>query len=114
MSYGVRKDFYSSKAWKEVRLNIWLKQSCLCAICGKPVYVDGITEYIPKDYRRTGIVHHKKFLNDSNVYDDDTTLNEDNLIGVCKECHELLHHEDIVTRKGYMFDGDGNLISRGA
>lgn len=110
MSYGVRKDFYNSKAWKTVRKNIWLKQNCLCARCYKPVYVDGISEWIPKDKRRTGIVHHIEYLNDTNIEDDNITLNEDNLIGICKECHEKEHHQDIATRKGYEFDSYGNLI----
>lgn len=112
MSYGVRKEFYNSKAWKTARKNIWLRQSCLCAICNRPVYVDGISKYIPKYKRRTGIVHHKIWLNDTNVYDNNIALNEDNLIGVCKECHELEHHKDIVTRKDIMFDDDGNPIKR--
>ena len=110
MSYGVRKDFYNSKAWKTVRKNIWLKQNCLCARCYKPVYVDGISEWIPKEKRRTGIVHHIEYLNDTNIEDDNITLNEDNLIGICKECHEKEHHQDIATRKGYEFDSYGNLI----
>lgn len=112
MSYGVRKDFYNSKVWKTVRKNIWLKQNCLCAICGKPVYVSGITEYVPKENRRIGIVHHKEHLDNTNVYDDNITINEDNLIGVCKECHEELHHQDIANRIGYSFDEDGNLIKK--
>ena len=112
MSYGIKKDFYQSAIWKKVRKNIWLKQNCLCAICNKPVYVDGISEWIPKENRRTGIVHHKIFLDNNNIYDDNITINEDNLIGVCKECHELEHHTDISTRKDYMFDDYGNLIRR--
>ena len=58
MSY-VTKDFYHTKAWKQVRKNVWIKQNLLCAICNKPVYVDGLSEYLPKEKRRTGIVHHK-------------------------------------------------------
>jgi len=112
MSYGIRKSFYQSKLWKQVKNNIWLKQSCLCAICHKPVYVNGISDYIPKDKRRTGIVHHKVWLDDSNVYDENISINEDNLIGICKECHENEHHKDISTRKEFMFDEQGNLIKR--
>lgn len=112
MSYGIRKDFYNSKVWKVVRKNIWLKQNCLCAKCGKPVYVDGITDYLPKEYRRIGIVHHIIELDNNNVYDDNVTIDEANLIGVCKECHELEHHKDIATRKEVMFDEYGNLIKR--
>lgn len=110
MSYGVRQDFYQSNVWKHVRKNIWLKQSCLCNRCGRPVYVDGISEYMPRENRRMGIVHHKEYLNDTNVYDDNIALNEDNLEGICKECHEKEHHQDIATRKGYEFDSNGNLV----
>lgn len=113
MSQGIRKQFYQSKAWKSSRKTIWLKQNCLCAICHRPVYVDGITEYMEKPYRRTGIVHHIEELDNINVLDENIALNEDNLIGVCKECHEQLHHQDVATRKEYQFDGSGNLLPRG-
>lgn len=112
MSYGARRYFYNSKLWNDVRKNIWIKQNLLCAICGKPVYVDGISDYLPKEKRRTGIVHHKIWLDNNNVYDDDITLNEDNLIGVCKECHEDIHHNDLVHRKEVTFDEEGNLIKK--
>lgn len=112
MSYGIRKDFYQSKVWKTIRKNIWLKQNCLCAICNKPVYVDGISKWIPKEYRRTGIVHHKIHLDNKNIYDENITINEDNLIGICKDCHEIEHHPDISTRKEVMFDEFGNLVKR--
>ena len=54
MSYGIRKDFYNSKAWKTVRKNVWIKQNLLCNRCHKPVYVDGLSDYIPKD-KRSGL-----------------------------------------------------------
>lgn len=112
MSYGIRKDFYNSKAWKTVRKNVWIKQQLLCNRCYKPVYVDGISKYIPKEQRRTGIVHHIKYLNDTNVNDDSVALDMNNLEGICKECHEKEHHKDTVTRNEVMFDKDGNLIKR--
>lgn len=112
MSYGARQYFYKSKVWKNVRHSIWLKQNLLCAICHKPVYVAGISDYIPKENRRTGIVHHKIWLDNNNINDDDITINDDNLIGVCKECHENIHHPDVSHRKDVMFDDDGNLISK--
>ena len=110
MSYGVRKDFYNSKAWKTVRKNVWLKQNCLCARCYKPVYVDGISEYIPKENRRIGIVHHKIHLDNTNVYDDEISLNEDNLEGLCIECHNQEHNPITSTREEYAFDEYGNLV----
>ena len=111
MSYGIRQDFYQSKAWKNCRKEVWLKQNLLCGICGKPVYVKGLSEEIPKEYRRTGIVHHKEHLNNENVYDDNVSLNIDNLIGVCLECHNSIHAEHNSTRPEYEFDELGNLVS---
>lgn len=110
MSYGLRKEFYNSKVWKDVKKSIWLKQNLLCNRCHKPVYVDGISEWIPKEQRRTGIVHHIEYLNDSNIYDDNVTINEDNLEGICKDCHEKEHHQDVAIRKEYKFDIQGNLV----
>lgn len=111
MSYGIRRKFYLSKAWQDVRKTVWLKQNLLCNRCHKPVYVDGISDYIPKEQRRTGIVHHKIYLNDSNINDKGITLNIDNLEGLCKECHEKEHSKGQAIRNGYRFDDDGNLIS---
>lgn len=112
MSYGVRKKFYQSDTWKMVKNNVWLKQSLLCARCNKPVYVDGISKWLPKEKRRRGIVHHKIHLDDNNVFDLNIALDSSNLEGLCKECHELEHHQDTVTRKDLMFDENGNLIKR--
>ena len=105
-----RIDFYKSTAWKRVRKNIWLKQNLLCARCHKPVYVDGLSEWIPKEKRTKGIVHHKEYITDLNVYDDNITLNEDNLEGLCIDCHNEEHFKQQSTRDGYMFDEYGNLI----
>ena len=113
MSYGIRKEFYQSKAWQDVRKTVWIKQNLLCNRCHKPVYVDGISDYLPKGKRRTGIVHHKIYLDDSNVSDKDITLNIDNLEGLCKDCHEKEHNKGQATRNNYYFDEDGNLQSTG-
>ena len=86
MSYGIRKDFYNSKAWKTARKNIWIKQNLLCSRCHKPVYVDGLSEWIPKDKRRIGIVHHKEYLDNTNVYDDNIKLNEDGKTDAVSGC----------------------------
>lgn len=107
---SIDSSFYKSKAWKQVRLTIWIKQCCLCGICGKPVYVDGISEYIPKEKRVKGIVHHIEHLNNDNVIDDNITLNEDNLIGVCIDCHNAIHFKQSTLRPGYSFDENGNIV----
>lgn len=110
MSYGKRKEFYNSKLWKTIRKNVWIKQNLLCAECHNPVYVDGLSDYLPKEKRRTGIVHHKIFLDDFNINDENITINEDNLVGVCKDCHEKAHHANMSCRDDVMFDEEGNLV----
>ena len=112
MSYGVRKDFYNSKLWKQVRKNIWIKQNLLCANCYKPVYVDGLSDYIPKENRRTGIVHHKIWLDNNNIMDDNITIDENNLIGVCLDCHNRIHSGSSSIRKEFEFDEEGNIIPK--
>ena len=112
MSKGIRKEFYQSKAWRKTRRNIWLKQNLLCNRCHKPVYVAGISEYIPKEKRRTGIVHHKIYLTNSNIEDKAIALGENNLEGLCKECHEKEHNQGTATRTEYSFDELGNLIKK--
>lgn len=107
-----RKEFYQSKVWKQVRKNIWLKQSCLCAECHRPVYVDKISEWIPKEKRLKGIVHHKEYLNDININDESISLNEDNLEGLCIDCHNKEHFTTDVTKSDVMFDEEGNLVKR--
>lgn len=107
-----RVDFYKSKVWKRVRKNVWLKQNLLCARCKKPVYVDGLSEWIPKEKRTKGIVHHKEYITDLNVYDDNITINEDNLEGLCIDCHNEEHFKQSATRSEYAFDELGNLIKK--
>lgn len=103
-------EFYYSVAWKRTRKEVWYKQHCICNRCGKPVYVDGISEWLPKEKRNKGIVHHKEYLNNNNVMDDNIALNIHNLEGICESCHNKEHKATEVLRKGYDFDEDGNLI----
>lgn len=107
-----REEFYQTKAWKQVRLNVWRKQFCLCARCKRPVYVNKLSQWIPKDRRLKGIVHHKVYLNDDNFYDTSISLNEENLEGLCIDCHNKEHFESLVIRNDLMFDEEGNIVQR--
>ena len=109
MSYGRRREFYNSRAWQDVRKTVWLRQNLLCNRCHKPVYVDGISDYLPKGQRRIGIVHHKIYLDDTNIYNKDIALGLDNLEGICKDCHELEHNKGQAIRNNYYFDEEGNI-----
>ena len=107
-----RAEFYQSKAWKQLRKVIWLRQHCLCARCGRAVYVKGLTDYIPNDKRVKGIVHHKEYLDDVNVYDDSISLNEEKLEGLCIFCHNTEHFKSKSPQHDVIFDSNGNLIKK--
>ncbi len=106
-----RKDFYNSRLWRKVRLNVWRKQHLLCASCGLPVYVDKLSDYIPKEKRRTGIVHHIEHLTEENFLNPEISLDESNLVGLCLSCHNKIHGEQPI-REGLSFDEEGNLVKQ--
>jgi 5-methylcytosine-specific restriction endonuclease McrA len=71
MAKEFAKQFYNSKAWREVReLRIGMDRG-ICQICGKPGNeVDHIIELTP-----------------DNIYDEMIALNLDNLRTLCHRCH---------------------------
>ena len=71
--------FYSSKKWKELRKQVAEESFYICSICGKPTYSN------------QGIVHHKIPVTEENINDPSITLNKNNLMYVCRNCHEALH-----------------------
>lgn len=110
MSYRIRNTFYDSKAWRTIRKEVWREQHLLCNRCHRPVYVDGLSEYIPPEKRLKGVVHHIEYLDINNINDPEKALGRDNLEGLCIDCHNKEHFKPTVLRDGYMFDDEGNLI----
>lgn len=88
-----------------------ISRQCICERCGRPVYVSGVNDTLPKNKRLRYIVHHKIYLTDENVNDDSIAYDWNNLELLCIDCHTTEHHEQ-PTREGLMFDGDGNLVER--
>lgn len=80
--------FYNSPQWKKVRQAYRISKHNICERCG------GIGYY----------VHHKTYINKSNIFNPDVTLNFDNLELLCKDCHNKEHFEQNE------FDADGNLL----
>ena len=109
---SIDRKFYDSKAWKTVRKQVWLEQHLLCNRCHRAVYVDGLSQYIPKEKRLKGIVHHKEYLSDDNINSKEKTIGRYNLEGLCIDCHNKEHFSSDATRKNIMFDEDGNIIER--
>ena len=107
----MRKDFYNTKAWKRNRTAYAISQHCICERCGRPVYVSGVNEFLPKDKRLRYIVHHKIHLDETNYTDDSVALDWNNLELLCIDCHTQEHME-MATKDDVMFDEQGNLIKR--
>lgn len=107
---SINPSFYKTKLWKQIRRTYALSKYCICERCGKPVYVDGINDYIDKDKQIKGIVHHKEHLNQQNYTKDEIAYDESNFELLCIDCHNKEHFTNEILRDGYKFDDDGNLI----
>ena len=74
------KTFYKSKAWQRVRESVMQRDGRLCVDCMK----QGL-------YRPAEEVHHITELTPENINDPEISLNMDNLVSLCKECHQKRH-----------------------
>lgn len=99
MAREFSKAFYKSKEWKKARDYVFNRDNGLCQDCLKKGKLTPGKE-----------VHHKVFLTPLNINDPDITLNENNLILLCKDCHHNRHNERKSVRDGLMFNEYGELI----
>ena len=101
------KKFYRSKEWQVTREYILKRDNYLCQRCGEPAEE----------------IHHIIRLTPQNITDPKVTMNPDNLISLCKNCHFEEHKtEKIVARIKankkvdedceYEFDENGFLIRK--
>ena len=74
------EQFYKSAAWKSIRDTAMKRDAWLCVDCLKSGRVTPAEE-----------VHHIIPLTPENVSDPTVTLNLDNLVSVCRECHKKRH-----------------------
>lgn len=88
------KRFYHSKLWKRVRDRYMKEKHYLCERCG--------------GYAK--IVHHKSYINDSNLNDLNILIDFSNLEALCLDCHNKEHFKKERTRKEFEFDNEGNFI----
>ena len=84
--------FYRSAAWQQARLIKITSANGRCEKCG------GVGEE----------VHHIIHVTPSNVEDLQVTLNQNNLILLCKDCHNKEHER--FSKNGKYFDKDGNIL----
>jgi 5-methylcytosine-specific restriction endonuclease McrA len=84
--------FYRSAAWQQARLIKITSANGRCEKCG------GIGEE----------VHHIIELTLENINNPEITLGKNNLILLCRDCHNAQHQR--FKKKESQFDFDGNLI----
>jgi 5-methylcytosine-specific restriction endonuclease McrA len=72
--------FYKSKSWQACRAAAWSRDRGLCQDCLKSGRIT------PAE-----IVHHITELTPQNIGNPSISLNLDNLVSVCRECHAKRH-----------------------
>ena len=97
MARDFAKQFYNSKKWQKARMMKISSEHGICERCGKAFN------------SRNLIVHHKVYLNETNIHDENISLNQENLECVCWTCHNREHNTKERERV-INFDEDGNII----
>ncbi len=91
MTERERKNFYSSAAWIDKRINILRRDHFECQECRKRIEKakqEGVELPVYDRWIRPAtLVHHIKHLEDF----PELALDDDNLESVCMECHNRLH-----------------------
>ncbi len=93
-----QKAFYNSKAWQRCRSEYLSTVGGLCERCEK----NGII-------KPAKIVHHKEYIDITNIDDPNILLSFDNLEAVCLDCHNRIH---FPSQKRYRIDEFGRVEIR--
>lgn len=103
MARAFSKPFYNSPEWQKVRQAVLMRDRFLCVKCGRPAEE----------------VHHKTHLSPKNIGDPRITMDMDNLISLCRDCHFAEHRGERIDglRKTkddypYEFDANGMLVEK--
>ena len=90
--------FYKGKKWQRIRALVWARDKGLCQRCLK----DGII-------KAGDTVHHIVEITPDNINDESISLNPENLMTVCRDCHAAIHKKSLDRR--YEIDELGRVIS---
>lgn len=95
MAKPYAKAFYNSRAWRDARQLALHRDRYTCAYCAK----------------RAEEVHHIIELSPENINDVNVTLNLDNLMSLCHNCHNrVTHGNGGDVQEGYCFDENGFVV----
>lgn len=92
--------FYNTTVWQNCRNEYVKSVGGLCERC----YKNGIIKHGEH-------VHHIKHVTPENVSDPSVTLNFDNLILLCRECHGEMHRDK--SKKRFKVDKYGRVTANG-
>ena len=96
MAKNFSKKLYGSKEWRNIRNFVLNRDFYMCKICGEI---------------NCNTVHHVVELTPANINDSNITLNPDNLVTVCNQCHDEIHGRNYRReQERYSFDANGNII----
>lgn len=87
--------FYSSAEWQKCRELAKQRAGGLCEAC----WLEG--KVTPAD-----VIHHIKPITPQNINDPWITLNQDNLMALCADCHAKIHNP---TKRRYKIDEAGRV-----
>lgn len=90
--------FYKGTAWQRTRAVAWARDKGLCQDCLRKGIIKPAQE-----------VHHIKELTPENIDNAAVSLNLDNLVSLCKDCHAQRHVKNV---RRYEILPNGNVISR--
>jgi len=96
MAREFARKFYSSAAWQSCRNNYSAMRRHLCEDCMKRGVIKQGVE-----------VHHIEELTPLNIHRPEVTLNYDNLILLCRECHKARHESK---ERRYIIGSNGEII----
>lgn len=96
MAKEFAQGFYNSTQWKICRREYAKQQNYLCEMCMKKGIV-----------KAGEIVHHITELTAYNINDPNITLNCDNLMYLCRECHADIHQHK---QRRYFVREDGEVV----
>ena len=90
--------FYKSQEWQRCREYVWQRDRGLCVDCIKRGRVTAAEE-----------VHHVTEITPENITDPGITLNPDNLVSLCRECHRRRHGTEQEPKR-YKVDELGRVV----
>lgn len=104
MARDFAKKFYKSKEWQSIRQIVIDRDNGICQKC-----LEEKGEVVPGDE-----VHHKIWLRPTNINNPDITLNLDNLVLLCRDCHMSIHRHiekktKTIVNNGVYIDTDGSI-----